>query len=207
MLELKYAGPKPIILHTGIEFETSKEDKYVYLQFVLQLLKALNHSYFEDKTYIYEANNFRISNDRLKIELEKFCPNIDELMKKENHHIEDEIQHNIQRAHENKILSVEDKIVLENNISLMHDYIIQRSVNKSVYYCAIDALANLLKKDHIDHVIVPMYQRFIHVLHSVQGSLTKQKFPVDTKIDIYKNDKNELVAKLQVINLTTYNLA
>lgn len=46
-----------------------------------------------------------------------------------------------------------------------------------------------------------MYPKFVHVLHSVQGVLKKEKFPIDTKIDIYKeNDK--LLAKLQVITIT-----
>ena len=82
----------------------------------------------------------------------------------------------------------------------MHDYIIQRSINKSVYYCAINALAKLLKQDHIDHIITPMYQKFVHVLHSVQGVLKQEKFPIDTKIDIYK-EQGQLFVKLQVITL------
>ena len=83
----------------------------------------------------------------------------------------------------------------------MHDYLIQRSINKSVYYCAIDALSELLKRDHIDHIIVPMFQKYAHVLHSVQGVLKAQKFPIDTKLEIYQKD-GKLLAKLQVINIT-----
>ncbi|MDQ7061959.1 MAG: hypothetical protein Q9M43_12925 [Sulfurimonas sp.] len=48
-MRLKYVGPKPIISHTGIEFDNNKEDKFAYLNIVIQLLKALNHEYFEDK--------------------------------------------------------------------------------------------------------------------------------------------------------------
>ena len=81
----------------------------------------------------------------------------------------------------------------------MHDYVVQRSINKSVYYCAINALAELLKKDQIDHIVTPMFQNFAHVLHSVQGVLNKQQFPIDTKLDIFQKD-GELVVKLQVIN-------
>ena len=81
----------------------------------------------------------------------------------------------------------------------MHDYLVQRSVNKSVYYCAINALAELLKNDHIDYVITPMYQTFAHVLHSVQGVLLKDKISIDTKLDIYKKD-NQLLIKLKVLN-------
>jgi hypothetical protein len=197
-VKLKYAGPKPIISHTGIEFDKNKEDKYVYLNIVVELLKALSHEYVENRTYIYKAETCVPSDDELYNELKKYCPNICSLMDKESHNIEDEIEHQIQRAHENRILSNDDKEVLEKNIEIMHDYLIQRSVNKSVYYCGINALAELLKKDHIDYIVAPMTEPFLHVFHSLQGSLEHQKVPMNSAIDIYKEDGVTLV-KLQVI--------
>lgn len=132
-------------------------------------------------------------------ELEQICPNISKLIKREDISVEDEIEENIQRAHESDTLTDEEKIVLENNINIMHDYLIERAVNKRVYYCTIKVLADLVKKDHIDYVITPMHPKFIHVLHSVQGVLVKEKFPIDTKLDIYK-EGNDLLVKLRVIN-------
>jgi len=198
-MELKYVGPKPIISHTGIEFDNNKDDKYAYINIAVQLLKALNHDYFENKTYTYQANTSRLSNDEMLIELRKFCPNIDFLMQKSNHDIEDEVQHQIKRAEQNKVLNQEERTTLKNNIEMMHDYLVQRSINKSVYYCVVDALAELLKKDHIDYVIAPMFQKFAHVLHSVQGSLKTRKFPIDTQLEIYQKD-GKLLVKLKVLN-------
>lgn len=197
---LEYVGPKPHISHTGIDFDHNKEDKYVYLHVVAELIKALSHDYYEDKTYIYTTDDTRVDPSRLMQELQSICPNLPELIKKENFCVEDEIEENIKRAHESKTLTDEDKVTLENNINIMHDYLVQRAINKRVYYCAVQVLADLLKKDHIDHIIVPMYPKFVHVLHSVQGVLLKEKFPIDTKIDIYK-ENSKLLAKLQVINL------
>ncbi len=199
-MELKYVGPKPIISHTGIEFDNNKEDKYAYLNITLQLLKALSHDYFEDRKYTYQANTQRYSNAELLHNLKEYCPNISSLMEYRNHDTEEEIEHNIERANENSILNAENREVLKDNIEIMHDYLLQRSVNKAVYYCAINALAALLKKDNIDYIVVPMFQKFAHVLHSVQGSLREQKFPIDTKLEIYQENGNLLV-KLQVINL------
>ncbi|MFA6136664.1 MAG: hypothetical protein WC667_01125 [Sulfurimonas sp.] len=199
-MQLKYVGPKPIISHTGIEFDNNKEDKYNYLNIVVQLLKALDHEYFDNKTYVYQSDTSRFSPDELFTELKKYCPNIDSLMEKANHNIEDEIEHQLQRAHDNSVLSSVDKEVLENNINIMHDYMIQRSINKAVYYCAVNALAELLKKGKIDHIIVPMFQKFNHVLHSVQGTLKAQKYPVETKLDIYK-ENGVLLVKLQLLNI------
>ncbi|MCK4973766.1 MAG: hypothetical protein KAR81_00815 [Sulfurimonas sp.] len=198
-MELKYVGPKPIISHSGIDFDNNKEDKFVYLNIVVQLLKSLNHEYIKDKVYTYNTDTTRLSNDEIYQQLIQFCPHMQQLMAKENHNIQEEIERNIQRAHENKILSNEDKEALENNIKMMQDYLTQRSINKSIYYCAIDALAELVKEDHIDYIIVPMFQTFAHVLHSIQGSLKRQELPIDTKLEIYQ-ENNKLLAKLKVIN-------
>ncbi|OIP54801.1 MAG: hypothetical protein AUK54_05515 [Helicobacteraceae bacterium CG2_30_36_10] len=198
-MTLKYVGPKPIISHTGIEFDNNKEDKFAYLNIVVQLLKAIDHKYFEDKIYTYNADAGRLTSDELLNELKKYCPEVDQLMQRANHHIEEEIEHDIKRARENTILTDEDKIVLEKNINIMHDYLIQRSINKAIYYCAVDALALILREGHVDHIIVPMFQTFFHVLHSIQGSLKRQKMPVESKLEIFQKD-TKLLARLQIKN-------
>ena len=198
-MELKYVGPKPIISHTGINFDNNKEDKFVYLNIVVQFLKSLNHAYITDKIYTYQSNIDRLSNMELHDELKKFCPNIDKLIDDTDHFAHDDMYDDIKRARENKILTTLDKEILENNIKIMTDYIVQRSINKKVYYCAVDELAELVKKDNIDYIVVPMFQKFAHVLHSVQGSLKRQNFPIDTKMDIYEED-GKLLAKLKVVN-------
>lgn len=121
------------------------------------------------------------------------------LYKKQQHDIENEIQHNLDRAAQSETLKDEDKQVLRNNIKIMHDYIVQRSINKTVYYHTINKLAKLLQKDNINYIVTPMYQTFAHVLHSVQGVLRKDQFSINTKIEIYQED-GKLLVKLQVIN-------
>ena len=199
-MKLKYVGPKPIISHTGINFDNNKEDKFVYLNIVVQLLNSLNHEYITNKVYTYQSDMGRISNDTLHDELKKYCPNIDTMIDNTDHFIHDDMQDDIKRARENKVLTDIDKETLENNIKIMTNYIVQRSINKKVYYCAVDALAELVKKDNIEYIIVPMFQRFAHVLHSVQGSLKRQKFPIDTDMEIYE-EGGELLAKLKVVNV------
>lgn len=200
MLELKYIGPKPIISHTGVEFDNNKKDKYVYLSIAVELVKALNHDYFEDKIYTYEASNKTLDAKELFDEVKKICPDIEELMKKQKETIEQEIEHDLKRAQENTVLDEASKEVLHNNISIMRDYLIQRSINKCVYYCVVYALADILKKDKINHIVVPLVQHYAHVLHSVQGSLRRQKRPIDSSIDIFKDEKGIFV-KLKVLNL------
>lgn len=198
-MNIKYAGPKPIISHRGINFDNNKEDKYVYLNVAVQILKSLDHEYVKDKVYTYDITAQRLSEDELAQELRRCCANFDELVKFQNHNIEDEIEHLIQRAHDNIVLNDEEKITLEKNIEIMHDYLIQRSINKRVYYCVIDRLANVIKESKIDYIVVPMFQTFLHTLHSLQGSLTKLRQPILSDLDVYK-ENDRLLVKLKINN-------
>lgn len=198
-MQLKYVGPKPLISHKGINFDNNKEDKYLYLSVVIVLIKALDHDYIENKSYIYEEHHELSRRDILDA-LRKYCPNIEKKLDRSNHSIEDEIEDNIQRAHESFSLSLEDKKVLINNITMMHDYMLQREVNRTAYYCALGVLANIVKKDHIDYITTPMKQQYIHVFRSLQGVLFEDKHPVDTEIDYFKND-NGLFVRLKVVNI------
>lgn len=198
-MTLKYVGPKPIISHTGIDFDNNKEDKFAYLNIAVQLLKALDHEYFKDKSYRYHADTSRLSSDELLKELQKYCPNLETLMKEVSYKTTENIEHEIQRIQDSSTLKDEDKEVHINNINLMYDYIVQRAINKDVYYCAINSLAKMVQKDQINYVITPMFQTFAHVLHSIQGVLFKSEFTLDTKIDIYQED-GKLLVKLKVLN-------
>jgi len=202
-MTLKYVGPKPTITHHGVSFDTNKEDKYVYLNIVVQLIKALDHKYIANKSYFYEEPN-RLSDDEIIQTLKKYCPNMDALLDKTNHSVEDEIEENKTRAHESSSLSEEDKEVLIKNINIMKEYMLQRAVNKAVYYCAMDILADIVKKDHIEYITTPMYHKYVHVLHSLQGSLRTEKYPIDTKMDFYNNE-GTLSVTLKVVNILNSN--
>ena len=199
-MKLKYVGPKPIISHTGVTFDNNKEDKYVYLNIVIQLIKALGDENLKDTTYKYAADTSRLNDDELFDELKKYCDNLDKLIEKENHSVEDDIEHDMQRVYESNTLDAESKETMQNNLEIMHDYLIQRSINKAVYYCAIEKLAKVIATTHIQYIVVPMYASFTHVLHSVQGMLLKQKNPIDTKLEIYK-EGDAIFSKLEVIKL------
>ncbi|MDY0120642.1 MAG: hypothetical protein RBR54_01760 [Sulfurimonas sp.] len=197
-LQLKYVGPKPIISHHGVTFDNNKVDKFDYLNIVLQLLNALDHEYIQEKTYTYDTTTKRLDNKALIEELYKYCPDIDSVVDDREHMIEEDIAKDLQDAKENTVLSAIDKQTLENNITIMHDYLVQRAINKSVYYYAIEQLANLVRKNNLEYIIVPMYEKFVHILHSLQGVLKKQKYPLETKLDIYQ-EEGKLLAKLEII--------
>ncbi len=198
-MQIKYVGPKAIISHTGISFDNNKEDKYVYLHIVYQLYQALNHDYIEDKEYVYDALNKRVDNETLIDEAHKLCSNLEEKIEASVNKITQEIDLMIERAQTKTTLDQESKDVLEKNLKMMKSYRIQRRINKTIYYCLVEALAELCKRDHIDYIIAPMFQKFQHVFHSVQGVLNRQKHPVNSEIEIYE-EEGKLLAKLDIKN-------
>jgi len=198
-MQIKYVGPKPLISKTGISFDSQYDDRYTYLNIAVQLLKALDHEYFEDKTYQYAVDSRRLKDIDIYEGLKEYCGNLQHAVQ-EGIEIEQKlIDNELKRAKENKTITEVERDALIKNIQMMESYRLQYATNEKLYSCAIERLATHVKKDHIDYVVVPMFQRFAAVLHSVQDELSNQKFPIDTKMDIYEED-GKLMAKMQVKN-------
>ncbi len=197
-MTIKFAGPKPLISHTGIDFDTNKEDKYLYLNIALQLIKALDHDYIPEKNYVYHPDTTRLSHDEVSHALSMYCDNLETLIHEAEQDAKAYIDEHLQHARENRLLNEEERSVLIKNYEIMRSYIIQRYVNKAVYYCAISVLANIMRRGHIDYVIAPMFERFTHVFHSVQGVLQKGKAPIDSTIEIYE-ESGKLLVKLDLL--------
>jgi hypothetical protein len=197
LMQIKYVGPKPLISKTEISFDPQYDDRYIYLNITVQLLRALDHQSFEEKTYQYPIDSQRLSDSDIINGLNKYCPNLESTVqtsiKAEQRIIDDEIKH----VKENMPISETEKEALIKNMKMMQSYRLQYAINETVYNSAIQALATCVKEDHIDYIIVPMFQRFAAVLHSVQSELLEQKFPIDTKIDIYE-ENGKLMAKMEV---------
>ncbi|MEA3372303.1 MAG: hypothetical protein U9Q62_01310 [Campylobacterota bacterium] len=198
-MQLQYVGPKVEITKNGVDFDMNKEDKYVYLNIAIQLIKALQHDYLPERVYTYSADNMRLSNHEINDLVTQYCPNISTSIAKVEKETKMYIANTIERIKKNTILHEDEKKAYLKNIELMRDYITQRTINKAAYYCVVEQLAEQLKNENIDYVIVPMFQKFSHVLHSAQGVLRRQKFPIDSKIEIYVED-GKLLFKLDVIN-------
>lgn len=199
-MKIKYSGPRPIISHTGIAFDHAKEDKYIYFNALVQIFKSVNHSYSPDQSYIYDTDMHSMKSNELEFELKAICVDLDTLMESQEHNMEDEIEHNLSRAHENSVLNKEEKTVLLGNIETMRNYMVQRSINKRVYYCVINKIAEIIKEQKIDHIAVPMFSGFAHILHSIQGSLSKLHPAIRSDFFVSTHD-GELTAKLTVEHL------
>lgn len=196
---LKYVGPKAMITRHGIDFDNNKEDKFVYLNIALQLIKALDHEYIPNKLYSFDAHSAHLTPEDIERMTREYCDNIDAVSEDAEDAINRYLDYEIARARRSRSMSDIEIDAMIKNLNMMRGYMTQRAINKRVYYELIDKLAEILKRDNIDYVIAPMFQKFAHVFHSVQGVLRSQKAAIDSKIEIYEQD-GQLFTKLDIKN-------
>lgn len=197
-ITLKYVGPKPLFSVSGISFDNSKEDKFIYLSILAELIEALDHEYANDQRYVVETGSKPLDENILLELIRRRPSNLDEQIEYWIAKTTQEIDDDIQRAQDNPILSQEEKVILKNNLEILRPYRMQRSINKSIYYAGVKLLASIIKQGGIQYIVTPMYPKFLHVLHSVQGTLRTIHPPVDSKIDIYE-DQGHLAVELKIL--------
>lgn len=187
-MTLKYVGPKPLISVSGVIFDNNKEDKFVFLSIVAELIRALDHEYIEGERYISITGQKPLDANIIFSIIRTYDPALEQEIADRKADREKEIGSQIEHAKGNRLLCDEECQVLIKNIELLRTYNIQRTINKSVYYSGINTLARLIQKGHISHITAPMYATFAHVFHSIQGALKKLHPPIDSNIDVYEED-------------------
>lgn len=192
---LKYTGPKALFSISGVSFDNSKEDKFIYLSILAELIEALDHEYVSDKRYVFETGHKPLDETILLELIRKRPSNLNEQIEYWAAKTAQDIDDDIKRAQSNPILNQEERDVLKNNLEILRPYRMQRSINKSIYYAGVKLLASIIKQAGIQYILTPMHPKFLHVLHSVQGALRAMHPSVDSSIDIHE-EQGHLVVKL-----------
>ena len=197
-MNIKYAGPRPTISHHGIEFKEGKEDKYVYLIIGIQILTAIDKDYDENKSYSYDLDTKRVTDDEMISVMEKYEPNLDIEITSEADRYAEHILEEIQKVKDNKILNSIEKEVWINNLDVMKEYRIQRAVNKIYYMHCINNIRNVIKREGIKEINTPFYEKYWHVLQTLQGVLEEGRDSVKTNLKVEPNDNSQMMAKLYI---------
>ena len=195
---LKYTGPKPLYTATGVTFYANKEDKYIYLGVLAELIKALDHDYQENKNYSTQTEQRSYDEKSILNLIRTYIPDLNERIEECILKTTQKIEGDIARAHNNLTLSFEARESLINNIEWIRAYQIQRTTNKSIYYAGVEALADIIKQRRIGYVTTSIDPKFFHILHSIRGPLRRLHPPVDSKIDIYRKHEH-LVLEIKIL--------
>jgi len=194
-MQLTYAGPKPLISHSGIVFDRKKEDKYNYIPFAVSLLHALDHDYTSSQSYTYTPPRQHHSDEELLKVISFYCPAAQAEAERRRREKEAELDSELRRADANRSLSDEDRAVLRANLLLMRDYRLQRTVNKSLYYSAARALVTMIAAKRLRYILTPFRPEYFHVFHTVEGIIRQRRLAIATQLDVYE-EKGELMVRL-----------
>lgn len=188
-MTIKYAGPRPEISHHGIQFKDGKEDKYVYLIIAVQILKAIDKDYEEKKSYSYDTNTKRFSDDELLNIMHEYEPHLKEAVMQEEIKYEEHLQEEIEQVKQRTDLKEIEKDIWINNLNIMQQYRIQRAVNKIYYLHCVKDIATVIKRERIKEIDTPFYEKYWHVLQTIQGMLSEGRDSVgsDLKVEMTEN--------------------
>jgi len=197
-MNIKYAGPRVTISHHGIEFKDGKEDKYLYLMIGIQILTAIDKDYGENKSYSYDLSTKRLTDDEMIEVMKKYEPNLNLEMEMESDEYSEHISDEVQRVKDNNILNSIEKQVWISNLEVMREYRIQRAINKIYYMHCIKNIKNVVKRENIKEIDAPFYEKYWHVLQTLQGVLEEGRDSVKTSLRVESDEDKQMMAKLYI---------
>jgi hypothetical protein len=196
---LQYVGPKQMCSASGVGFQSNKEDKFIYLGVLCDLLLSLDYDYLDNQNHATQTGQRDFDEKTILSIIRNFIPNLDTKIQERVVRTSRDIEDSISRAQRNTLLANEAKEALINNIKIMESYSVQRAINKAVYYAGMDALASIIKKRHIKYIKTTIEPKLLHVLHSLQGTLRRLHPPIDSKMEIVEKQEH-LIAELVILH-------
>jgi len=194
-MKIEYAGPRPMISQHGIDFKEGKEDKYVYLMISIQILQAIDKDYEGHKSYSYDTKTKRFTNDEIHNILNSYSNTLQKDTEEEKESYTEKINEEIEHIKSRDNLKELEKLAWVKNLEIMKNYRIQRSINKIYYMHSINMIKEVIKREHIKEIDTPFYEKYWHVLQTLQGALSKGRRSVHTNLEIEKID-GSMIAKL-----------
>ncbi|MEA2019372.1 MAG: hypothetical protein U9N59_13120 [Campylobacterota bacterium] len=195
-MTIKYAGPRPEISQHGIQFKDGKEDKYVYLLIAMQILKAIDKNYEDHKSYSYGVDTKRIPDDQLLDMILKYEPEIEHHVQNEEQNYKKKLDTEFEQIKQRKDLKDIEKTAWLNNLDIMREYRIQRAINKIYYIHSIKHIAQVIKREKIKEIDTPFYEKYWHVLQTIQGKISEGRDSKQSELKIESNDVKGMIAKL-----------
>lgn len=188
-MKFEYTGCKPVISEHGISFKEGKDDRFLYLPFVYEIIDALNNNYEKNHNCSYDINMQTASIEKLYEKISTYSPNLDkeldEKIKEYMKYLDDETKEVEDRTTLNDI----SKSIYLENLKLMRDYRIKRAKNKIFYHYCIYIIAEIIKNSKIKEIDLPFNEKFWHILESIQSELKSHKILSDLKINEFEGLK------------------
>ena len=198
-MKIKYAGPKTLISTSGISFDKRKRDKFIYLDCVLQLMEAIDHDYVGTDPHPHTTESRELIGEEILERVRQHCPDIETIITQARQDAEAYMENNLTRAENSPFLNDEEVRTLINNLNIMHEYTVQRFINKYTYYYIVKKFIERLRHSKIKYISAPAYKTYFHVFHTIKRGLRQQKNAVQSEL-IYHVENEHLFIKLNVLS-------
>lgn len=197
-MQVRYAGPKAVVSKDGVSFDSTKDDKYIYLNIIIQLIEAIDIEHIPEKIYSYDKKSPRLSDEKIHSYIVSNYDNSDEVLKLAEEEAEHSFERDLEIAKIYPDITEQEREIWTKNLMFMKQHNIQRIYNGKIFRLLVEKLATILRARQIEYVITPMYPNFMKILHSAHLELFNQKPSIGSSIEIVSNDKNELDIKFKI---------
>ncbi|RBQ30697.1 hypothetical protein CRU92_11015 [Arcobacter sp. FW59] len=182
-MKLDYVGFRPIISQHGIAFKQGKDDKFIYLPYVYEIINALKNNYESHKNHSYNIKISKENISKLHNKMIDFFPSLDKEIENKIAAYKKHLDLELEDIENRTNLSDIEKDIYKTNLSLMKDYRIKRAKNKIFYYYSVRTIAEIIKENRIKEINIPFNEKFWHVFKTLQGVLASEKINSNIKVE------------------------
>jgi len=197
-MQIKYVGPKTLISSQGISFDKEKEDKFIYIDGILQLLEAIDYDYVGSKPHVYTAESRSLVGDNMLNRVKMYGSEVDDILEEAQKDVLAYLDAEIDRAKNSPFVDGEMLDSLLKNLSIMYDYRVQRFINKRIYYYLVKKFIERLRHHKLKYVSASAHKTYFHLFHTVKRGLMQQKNAINSELTYYV-EQEALFIKLQVL--------
>jgi hypothetical protein len=198
-IKLKYVGDKPTISQHGIYFNSSKPDKYIYLQALSHVVSSLIALGEHEKSVENFNLRKKVSDSQILDLLYQVYPNFDSFYRSHVEEYAKKLEHEVEEVREIITLSDEEREIFKNNFNIMQDYRIQRAKNKLVYEAIIHGCVEIILNRHVSHLKAIFTREFFHVFQSIKNAIESMRSAPETSLKFIETiGSNEIEIELRV---------
>ncbi len=198
-IKLNYVGDKPTISQHGIYFNSSKPDKYIYLQSLTHVARTLLAIKENQKSVDNFNPKHKFSDSQMLDTLYEIYPSFDSFFKEYVEEYARKLEHEVEEVHEIITLSDDERQILENNYQIMRDYRVQRAKNKLVYEAMIHGCVEFIMSKHILMLKSIFSREFFHVFQSIKNAIESMRSAPAVSLKFFdKPENNEMELELKI---------
>ncbi|WP_292662434.1 hypothetical protein [Nitratifractor sp.] len=187
-MKLYEVGPKPVVNHHGVSFDTTHPDRYPFLSPTIELLETLDFDAQKEDQHLHRPRSTPYRGRELEEKVREYCGDIDPLLEERERKTAELIEELKAKVEATDRLDPDEKRAWLGNINLMRDYYLQYVTNETVYGCLLRKLADRFLHSHIASITFPLRNNYGLVLDDLIQIMRDHKPPFDGEIKVEKRD-------------------